>query len=167
MAGAKDLILGGALTLLTGAVGYMANMTFETYKSVESLKAEVKYLKQEAVKLDDVRDAVKKLHPNELRLIGMKDDSLLESRNLEFVGFTTEELTELEDYLTIFSGYSNHRPLYSGSRNSTFIYSSSISIEKLRSNIDRTLKVIGIEASVETDNNSIVSTKLRPKKGLK
>ncbi len=77
---------------------------------------------------------------------------------LVFDNFTPEQITEIEDYLTIFSGYDSHRPKPNGMNTSShheFLYRSSIDSAKLKSNMYKMLKKLNMDAQVSLSQNEV------------
>jgi hypothetical protein len=75
--------------------------------------------------------------------------------NLEFNNFTSDERLDIEEYLTIFSGYQHHRPTDCSRRRCTYWYQSTISSAKLQRNIHRMLNQLDMEANVVFEGNNL------------
>lgn len=66
---------------------------------------------------------------------------------LEFENFAPEDIEKFDDYLKIFSCYSEHRPTRISPASTTYAYHSCISIAKLSSNLNRVLEQMLSESS--------------------
>ncbi len=73
---------------------------------------------------------------------------------LRFVNFTAPDILDMEEYLKIFSGYRNHRPIEQSFTASTFWYESAINPGKLRRNIDRMLAELDVTVRVVVDGDT-------------
>lgn len=75
-----------------------------------------------------------------------------------FDNFDPDQMMQIEDYLTIFSGYDDHRPKPNGMNTSNhheFLYRSSIDSAKLQRNIYKMLKKLNMDATVSMSQNKV------------
>ena len=90
--------------------------------------------------------------------------SLASTYSLIFEGFTPKDMFEVEDYLEIFRGYQSHRTVYSGNRRMELSYHSTIGTARLRRNLSKMLKEIGVRGRVGFSGNEYTVTKISRRK---
>lgn len=71
--------------------------------------------------------------------------------DLVFTNFTSRDLLDIEEYLVIFSGYKNHRPVNQTMTMSEFWYESAIDPAKLRRNLERMAEELNIKVRLTID----------------
>jgi hypothetical protein len=70
-----------------------------------------------------------------------------------FAGFDSAEISEIEEYLVVFSGYQHHRPVSAKSRHHEFWYESVITSARLNRNLNKMLEYLEISGRVSLSAN--------------
>jgi hypothetical protein len=73
---------------------------------------------------------------------------------LEFDGFSAQDMTSIEEYLLVFSGYISHRPAQQRHTRTTLLYRSTISTAKLSRNMFKLLDELNMRATINFEGNS-------------
>jgi len=81
-----------------------------------------------------------------------------------FQGFAREEIQTFEEYLAVFAGYKNHRPIYAGPRHAEIWYESTAPSARLTRNIGKMLDNEGIRGTVNFSGSEVTVTKLTERK---
>lgn len=86
---------------------------------------------------------------------------------LVFDNFTREEMMQMEGYLVRFSGYKSHRPKSTGmntNRHHEYWYRSNIHEWKMKNNIYRLLKKLGLKGRIQMSDKKVKVTGVRKAK---
>ena len=85
---------------------------------------------------------------------------------LTFAGFTSDEITRVEEYIAAFRGYEHHRPVKTGLRTAEYWYESQSDTARLNRNLRRMLDHLGIQGRVAYAGNDFTVDKItaRPKR---
>jgi hypothetical protein len=78
---------------------------------------------------------------------------LLTGYTILFVGFEPAEISEIEEYLVVFSGYHHHRPVSAKFRHYEFWYESAITSGRLNRNLNKMLEYLEISGNVSLASN--------------
>ncbi len=70
-----------------------------------------------------------------------------------FAGFDPAEISEIEEYLVVFSGYRHHRPVSASFRHHEFWYESAISSGRLNRNLNKMLEYLEMPGRVSLSAN--------------
>jgi hypothetical protein len=73
---------------------------------------------------------------------------------LEFDGFSAQDMTRIEEYLLVFSGYISHRPTQQRHTRTTLLYRSTIGTAKLSRNMVKVLEELNMRATLNFEGNS-------------
>jgi len=84
---------------------------------------------------------------------GRRDSNLEKGYSLTFDGFDRRDIREIEEYLTIFSGYIDHRPTTSMTKYVEFWYESTIRTSKLRRNLEKMMEVLNLDYTIQFQGN--------------
>jgi len=84
---------------------------------------------------------------------GRRDSNLEKGYSLTFEGFDRRDIREIEEYLTIFSGYIDHRPTTSMTKYVEFWYESTIRTSKLRRNLEKMMEVLNLDYTIQFQGN--------------
>jgi hypothetical protein len=84
---------------------------------------------------------------------GRRDSNLEKGYSLTFEGFDRRDIREIEEYLTIFSGYIDHRPTTSMTKYVEFWYESTIRTSKLRRNLEKMMEVLALDYTIQFQGN--------------
>ena len=74
--------------------------------------------------------------------------------NLVFDGFSPAEVSEIEEYLVVFSGYQHHRPVQSSRQVHSYWYETRSPKSRLNRNLGKMLVHLDIEGDVLFTGNS-------------
>ena len=83
-----------------------------------------------------------------------QDDGLKRGFNLVFDGFSSRDYRDMEDYLTIFSGYVRHRPTRSSHLHHEVWYESKIKTSRLERNLHKMLELLEIPYVLKFSGNT-------------
>jgi hypothetical protein len=86
---------------------------------------------------------------------------------LVFERFTPDDMMDIEEYLLVFSGYKNHRPVYTSRRRQEIWYESHIGSAKLDRNLNKMLVHIDLKGRVSFSGNEYTITKITKQKNRK
>ena len=114
-----------------------------------------------AEKLDDLLSAQAPVSEDK------KSTGLASQYILVFERFTPEDMMDIEEYLVVFSGYKNHRPVYTGRRRQEIWYESHIGSAKLDRNLKKMLVHIDLKGRVSFSGNEYTITKIAKRKNRK
>ena len=84
---------------------------------------------------------------------GRRDSALEKGYSLTFEGFDRRDIREIEEYLTIFSGYIDHRPTTSMTKYVEFWYESTIRTSKLRRNLEKMMEKLDLDYTIRFQGN--------------
>ena len=84
---------------------------------------------------------------------GRRDSGLEKGYSLTFEGFDRRDIREIEEYLTIFSGYIDHRPTTSMTKYVEFWYESTIRTAKLRRNLEKMMEKLDLDYTIKFQGN--------------
>ena len=87
--------------------------------------------------------------------------------NLVFDGFNNQEMAEIEDYLTIFSGYDTYRYASKSRAHAEIMYRAAISRNKLNQNLNRVLSEMRVDGVVRITGNNATITKSQTRQSRK
>jgi len=96
-----------------------------------------------------------------------QSSSLTNNYELVFENFTPDDIADIERYLTIFSGYRDHRISYSSNRLHELWYSSDIKDAKLNRNLRKMLDHLDIRGTVSFTGNEFKLIKVPVRKRRK
>ena len=74
--------------------------------------------------------------------------------SLVFDNFSSQMMSEIEEYLVIFSGYKAHRPTYSSARRFEIFYQSTIASAKLQRNLNKMLEQLELGVRLTFSGNT-------------
>ena len=79
---------------------------------------------------------------------------------LAFDGFDPNDILEIEEYLTAFSGYRAHRPTRTALKHHVYWYQSCIAQARLKRNLTRMLEHLGVKGLVRQSGNDFTVQKI-------
>jgi hypothetical protein len=86
--------------------------------------------------------------------------------SLVFKGFNSDEMLDVVEYLVVFSGYKNHRPVFTASRLQEIWYDSSSTSQRLQRNITKMIDFMGVQAQVRFSGNEFSIQKIARRRNL-
>lgn len=86
---------------------------------------------------------------------------------LIFDGFTSDEVNDVEEFLVVFGGYRNHRPVFSGARYHEYWYESDSPSARIKRNLDRMLEFLDIKGRVTFSGNEFRVQKIAQRRTLR
>ena len=95
------------------------------------------------------------------------EDCLPAGYSLTFDGFETADILDFEEYLAVFSGYREHRPVASAVKHHEYWYSACISAARLKRNLTRMLEHLSLKALLRQSGHTFVLQKLTVRRGDK
>lgn len=84
---------------------------------------------------------------------GSRDTQLEKGYSLTFEGFDHHDIREIEEFLTIFSGYVDHRPTTSMTKYVEFWYESTTKTSKLRRNLEKMMEELDLDYTIKFQGN--------------
>lgn len=88
------------------------------------------------------------------------ESQLVVAYNLVFDGFSPVEVMAIEEYLVIFSGYQDHRPVYASQSRTELWYQSQIKTAKLHRNLQKMLTQLDLRGLVQFSGNTYNISKI-------
>jgi hypothetical protein len=85
---------------------------------------------------------------------GGQDEGLKRGFNLVFDGFSSRDYRDMEEYLTIFSGYVSHRPTRSSHLHHEVWYESTITTSRLERNMHKMMDILEIPYVLKFSGNT-------------
>lgn len=87
---------------------------------------------------------------------------LLSAYTLVFDGFSRAEVSEMEEYLVVFTGYAHHRPVSAGPRRQEYWYETKSTRGRLNRNLGKMLEHLRLGGQVSLAGNTFTVRKAAP-----
>jgi len=85
---------------------------------------------------------------------------LTSAYNLEFRGFSMQEITRIEEYLVVFKGYDHHRPLRMQMTSAEYWYETCSDVARLDRNLRLMTEQLGVQAQISMVGNRFTISKI-------